>query len=75
VRPANPVKEVFLVDKEGCRGKAVSVWGIQKGLELDARQASLKILCHQLRHTMATRPSMPMPHRIRLFNTFVDALA
>jgi site-specific recombinase XerD len=33
VRPASRVKEVFLVDKGRCRGKAISVRGIQKRLE------------------------------------------
>jgi site-specific recombinase XerD/transposase len=55
VRPASRVKEVFLVDKGRCRGKAISVRGIQKRLEYYARQARLKVSCHQLRHTMATQ--------------------
>jgi site-specific recombinase XerD len=55
VRPASRVKEVFLVDKGRCRGKAISVRGIQKRLEHYARQAKLKVSCHQLRHTMATQ--------------------
>ena len=55
VRPASRVKEVFLVDKGRCRGKAISVRGIQKRLEHYARQARLKVSCHQLRHTMATQ--------------------
>ena len=36
-------------------GKAISVRGIQKRLEHYARQARLKVSCHQLRHTMATQ--------------------
>jgi integrase len=55
VRPASRIKEVFLVDKGRCRGKAISVRGIQKRLEYCARQARLKVSCHQLRHTMATQ--------------------
>ena len=55
MRPASRVKEVFLVNKGRCRGKAISVRGIQKRLEHYARQARLKVSCHQLRHTMATQ--------------------
>jgi site-specific recombinase XerD len=55
VRPASRIKEVFLVDKGRCRGKAISVRGIQKRLEHYARQARLQVSCHQLRHTMATQ--------------------
>jgi site-specific recombinase XerD len=55
VRPASRIKEVFLVDKGRCRGKAISVRGIQKRLEHYARQGRLKVSCHQLRHTMATQ--------------------
>ena len=55
VRPVSRIKEVFLVDKGRCRGKAISVRGIQKRLEHYARQARLKMSCHQLRHTMATQ--------------------
>jgi integrase len=43
------------VDKDRSRGKAISVRGIQKCLEHYARQARLKVSCHQLRHTMATQ--------------------
>ena len=55
VRSASRVKEVFLVNKGRCRGQAISVRGIQKRLEHYARQARLKVSCHQLRHTMATQ--------------------
>jgi site-specific recombinase XerD len=55
VRPANRVREVFLVAKGRCRGQAISVRGIQKRLEHYACQARLKVSCHQLRHTMATQ--------------------
>jgi integrase len=46
VRPVNRVNEVFLVDKGGCRGKAISVSGIKKCLEHYARQSKLKVSCH-----------------------------
>jgi site-specific recombinase XerD len=55
VRLASRVKEVFLVNKGRCRGQAISVRGVQKRLEHYARQAKLKVSCHQLRHTMATQ--------------------
>jgi len=55
VRSASRVKEAFLVDKGRCRGQAISVRGIQKRLEHYARQAKIKVSCHQLRHTMATQ--------------------
>jgi hypothetical protein len=55
VKPGSRVKEVFLVDKGRCRGKAIAVRGIQKRLEYYARQTRLKVSCHQLRHTMATQ--------------------
>ena len=55
VRPVSRAREVFLVDKGRCRGQAISVRGIQKRLEHYARQARLKVSCHQLRHTMATQ--------------------
>ena len=48
-------KRLFLVDKGRCRGNAISVRGIQKRMEHYARQAGLKVCCHQLRHTMATQ--------------------
>ncbi len=54
-RPVSRIKEVFLVAKGRCRGKAISVRGIQKRMEHYARQARLKVSCHQLRHTMATQ--------------------
>jgi site-specific recombinase XerD len=54
-RPTSRAREAFLVDKGRCRGQAISVRGIQKRLEHYARQAGLKVSCHQLRHTMATQ--------------------
>jgi len=53
-RPASPDKHVFLVEKGTCRGKSLSVRGIQKRMEYYARQAGLQVSLHQLRHTMAT---------------------
>jgi site-specific recombinase XerD len=55
VRPASKAKKVFLVDKGACRGKPISVRGIQKRMEYYAKKAGLPITCHQLRHTMATQ--------------------
>jgi site-specific recombinase XerD len=55
VRPTSRAKEVFLVSKGRCKGKGISVRGIQKRLEHYAREAGLKVSCHQLRHTMATQ--------------------
>ncbi len=46
---------LVMVDKGRCRGKAISVRGIQKRLEYYGRLARLKVSCHQLRHTMATQ--------------------
>ncbi len=55
VRPACKAKKIFLVEKGPCRGKPISVRGIQKRMEYYAKKAGLKITCHQLRHTMATQ--------------------
>jgi len=48
-------KRLLLVDKGRCKGNPLSVRGIQKRMEQYARQAGLKVCCHQLRHTMATQ--------------------
>jgi site-specific recombinase XerD len=48
-------QRLFLVDKGRCKGHPISVRGIQKRMESYARQAGLKVCCHQLRHTMATQ--------------------
>jgi site-specific recombinase XerD len=48
-------QRLFLVDKGRCKGHPISVRGIQKRMERYARQAGLKVCCHQLRHTMATQ--------------------
>ena len=55
VRPPSRAKRVFLVEKGHYPGSPISVRGIQKRMEHYAHKASLKISCHQLRHTMATQ--------------------
>lgn len=54
-RPPSRVRKVFLVEKGVYKGKPLSMRGIQKRMEHYARKASLKVSCHQLRHTMATQ--------------------
>ena len=54
-RPPSRAKRIFLVEKGSCRGKPISVRGIQKRMEHYSKKAGLKISCHQLRHTMATQ--------------------
>jgi site-specific recombinase XerD len=57
LRVRHPVrtKVLFLVDKGALKGKPISVRGIQKRLELYARESGLRVCCHELRHTMATQ--------------------
>ena len=55
VRPPSRAKRIFLVDKGRCKGRPISVRGIQKRMEQYGRDAGLKVCCHQLRHTMATQ--------------------
>lgn len=55
VRAPSRAKKIFLVDKGTCKGKSISVRGIQKRIEYYAKKSGLKISCHQLRHTMATQ--------------------
>ena len=55
VRPSKRAKKLFLVEKGSCRGKPISVRGIQKRMEFYARSIGLKVSCHHLRHTMATQ--------------------
>lgn len=55
VRGPSRVKKVFLVEKGTCKGKPISVRGIQKRIEYYAKKSGLKVSCHQLRHTMATQ--------------------
>jgi site-specific recombinase XerD len=54
-RSSSKVQEIFLVHKGTCRGRPISVRGIQKRMEYYARKAQLEISCHHLRHTMATQ--------------------
>jgi site-specific recombinase XerD len=55
VRPPSRARKLFLVEKGPCRGKPLSVRGIQKRMEYYAHKAGVKASCHQLRHTMATQ--------------------
>jgi site-specific recombinase XerD len=55
VRPAGRTNALFLVEKGALRGKPISVRGIQKKMELYARESELRTSCHELRHTMATQ--------------------
>jgi len=55
VRPYSRAKKVFLVDKGRFEGKPILVRGIQHRMQHYAQKASLKVCCHQLRHTMATQ--------------------
>lgn len=55
VRQAGRTKVLFLVEKGSLRGKPISVRGIQKKMELYARESGLRTSCHELRHTMATQ--------------------
>ena len=48
-------KRVFLVQKGLCRGKPISVRGIQKRIEHYAQRTGIEVSCHHLRHTMATQ--------------------
>lgn len=45
----------FLVGKGPCKGKAISVRGIQKRIEYYSKKSKIKVSCHHLRHTMATQ--------------------
>lgn len=55
VRSSKRAKKLFLVEKGRCRGKPLSVRGIQKRMEYYARSIGLRVSCHHLRHTMATQ--------------------
>lgn len=55
VRPSGRVNKVFLVEKGTCKGRPISVRGVQKRMEYYARESGIDISCHQLRHTMATQ--------------------
>lgn len=54
-RASSKEHSLFLVEKGTCKGKPLSVRGIQKRMEYYAKKAGLKASCHQLRHTMATQ--------------------
>lgn len=54
-RCARRAKKVFLVETGRCRGKGISVRGIQKRMEYYAQKTGLRVSCHVLRHTMATQ--------------------
>lgn len=53
-RPNTRAKRLFLVERGKYKGKPISVRGVQKRMEVYAKQAGLKCSCHHLRHTMAT---------------------
>jgi site-specific recombinase XerD len=57
LRTRAPTKEqkVFLVEKGTCKGKPISVRGIQKRIEYCSMKSGIPVSCHQLRHTMATQ--------------------
>jgi site-specific recombinase XerD len=55
VRPQSRARKIFLAEKAPCKGKPISIRGIQRRMEYYARQARLKVSCHHLRHTMATQ--------------------
>jgi site-specific recombinase XerD len=54
-RSSSKEKQIFLVNKGTCRGKPISVRGIQKRMEYYARKAKLEISCHHLRHNAESR--------------------
>ncbi len=54
-RALSKEKRIFLVEKGTCKGKPISVRGIQKRMEYYAKKKGLEISCHCLRHTMATQ--------------------
>lgn len=55
IRSGSRARKVFLVEKGTCKGKPISVRGIQKRMEYYAKKSCVKVSCHQLRHTMATQ--------------------
>jgi len=52
---SSKARGLFLVQKGPMRGQPLSVRGIQKRIEYYARNSSLDVSCHRLRHTMATQ--------------------
>ena len=55
IRPSGRANKVFLVEKGSCKGRPISVRGVQKRMEYYARKSGIDVSCHQLRHTMATQ--------------------
>jgi site-specific recombinase XerD len=55
VRQSGRTQALFLVEKRAQKGKPISVRGIQKKMQLYARESGLRTSCHELRHTMATQ--------------------
>jgi site-specific recombinase XerD len=49
-RPSLRVKKIFLVEKGTCRGKPISVRGIQKRIEYYSKKSGVNVSSHQLRH-------------------------
>ena len=54
-RPRTKEQKVFLVEKGCCKGKPISVRGIQKRIEYYSKKSGIAVSCHRLRHTMATQ--------------------
>jgi site-specific recombinase XerD len=55
IRAHTSEQKVFLVEKGVCKGKPISVRGIQKRIEYYSKKSGIPVSCHQLRHTMATQ--------------------
>jgi len=55
IREPTRESKIFLVEKGTCKGKPISVRGIQKRMEYYSKKSGVSITCHQLRHTMATQ--------------------
>ena len=55
IRPSGRANKVFLVEKGSCKGRPISVRGVQKRMEYYARKSGIDVSSHQLRHTMATQ--------------------
>ena len=55
IRPSGRANKVFLVEKGSCKGRPISVRGVQKRMEYYASKSGINVSCHQLRHTMATQ--------------------
>ena len=55
IRPSGRANKVFLAEKGSCKGRSISVRGVQKRMEYYASKSGIDVSCHQLRHTMATQ--------------------